>query len=367
MTAVPRVSRTTGYPKVVYLCSNTGYVGGLEPAAGARVCSKSLDGGATFTLIGVLFSKPVPQHPQCLPYGEQFGAIDNHYPQAAPDGSLYLLVRCGGAAPDVTDTEHLARSDDEGATWTFLHPVPLPAEGSLDLDELRVDTGGNLYLIRTDRTTFHPLLRISRDQGATWGPEMDVVPAGVQVGAPENEVEHVFLSPHLWEVAVQQPGHVAVGYYGRPVGQTRWDGYLTETWNALDRRPVLWSARLNAESIDLTDGVTASIGNDFVGTTIAPDGTAWASFNHGIGFAGRLVRTGPGRAGPAPRELGRGRDVLPVTGGTGSWGAVGVASLAAWLVARRAGSYRARSGRSRGRRRGAVVPERSMTPISPPR
>jgi hypothetical protein len=303
MTGVPRVSRTIGYPKVVYLCSNTGYIGGLESVAGARVCSKSLDGGTTFTLIGVLFSKPVAQHSQCLPYGDEFGATDNHDPQAAPDGSLYLLVRCGGAAPDTTDTEYLARSDDEAATWTVLHKVPLPAAPSLDLDELRVDTGGNLYLVRTDPTTFHPLLRVSSDEGATWGPELDVAAPGVEVGAPKNAVSHVFISPHLWEVAVKEPGHVAVGYYGRPTGQTRWDGYLTETWNALAVQPLFWSGRLNADSIDLTDGVTASIGNDFMGTTIAPDGTAWASFFHSVGFAGRLVRAdGPDRR----RATGRG-------------------------------------------------------------
>jgi len=298
VTAVPRTSHPIGYSKMVYLCSNSSYFGGLESAGGTRVCSKSVDGGATFTILGPLFSKPVPQHTECLPNGEVFGAVDNHYPQAAPDGSLYVLVRCGGSAPAAGDLEYLARSVDEGATWPIVHPVPQPATTANDLDQLRVDTAGNLYLLRTDPTTFRPLLRTSTDGGASWGPEMDLAAPGVEVGHPAQELESVFISPQLWEVAVREPGHLAVGYYARPQGQARWDAYLTETRNALDTQPLLWSARLNPDNVDLTDAMTDTIGNDFMGTTIAPDGTPWAGYYHSTGFAGRLVSASPpGRRG----------------------------------------------------------------------
>ena len=326
VTAVPRTSTTTGFPKVVYLCSNTSYLGGLESAAGSRVCSKSLDGGATFTVLGPLFSKPVPQHRECLPRGEVFAAVDEHYPQAAPDGSLYVLVRCGGAAAGSGDTEFLAKSTDEGATWPVVHPVPLPETSANDLDQLRVDQGGNLYLFRTDPSTFRPLMRVSTDGGATWGPELDLASPGVDVGHPASEAEGVFTSPTLWAVAVREPGHVALGYYGRTSGEPRWDADLTVTSNALAASPLLWSARLNPDDVDLTDAMTETIGNDYMGTTIAPDGTPWAGFYHSVGFVGRLVPS-PSATHPDP--------VLPVTGGGRTRPAVaGAALAAAWCVSR---------------------------------
>jgi len=275
---------------VTYVCSNTSYFGGLESASGARVCSKSLDGGATFTLVGTMLSKPVPQHAECLPKGEVFGAVDEHYPQPAPDGSLYLLVRCGGNAPSSSDTEFLARSTDQGLTWPIVHQVPLPPVSPNDLDVLRVDTAGNLYLFQTDPATYHPLLRTSTNGGATWGATWDLAAPGVAVGHPGSEAAGLFTSPQLWFAAVTSPGRVAVGYYAQELGQTRWDAELTETWNALDALPVLWSGRLNPDTVDLTDAMTESIGNDFMGTTIGPDDTPWAGYYHSTGFAGRLVR-----------------------------------------------------------------------------
>jgi hypothetical protein len=347
-TAAPRTSHPNGYPRVVYLCSNTSYLGGLESAAGARVCSKSLDGAGTFTLIGPIFSKPTPQHGQCLPQGEEFGAVDDHYPQPAPDGSLYLLVRCGGAAPASTDREYLARSTDEGATWPIVHPVPLPTVSPNDLDDLRVDTAGNLYLARTDAATHRPLLRISTDGGASWGPEMDVAAPGITVGHPASEAPGVFISPQLWDVAVRGPGRVAVGYYARRPGQKRWDAYLTETWDALAARPVLWSARLNTDAVDLSDAVTDTIGNDYMGVTIGPDDTAWAAYYHATGFAGRLTLPSPGAppavrgasGGPAPRSQ------LPVSGGSYLGGGLGALGMVTVLGLRRVVRDRPRRGRS---------------------
>ena len=322
VAALPRTSHPAGYPNVLYLCSNTSYLGGLESATGARMCSRSLDGGATWSLLGPIFSKPLPQHSQCLPRGEVFGAVDDHYPQAAPDGSLYLLVRCGGSAPETGDNEFLARSTDEGTTWPIVHPIPLPAVSPNDLDTLRVDTAGHLYLVRTDATTHRPILRVSTDGGASWGGDVDLAAPGVVVGHPASEAPGVFISPQLWDVAVRGPGRVAVAYYARPAGQSRWDAYLTETWDALDAHPLLWSARLNLDNVDLTDALTDTIGNDYMGVTIGPDDTPWAAFYHSTGFAGRLTRaaaTSPGTAplsgGLTQNQTSRSAGQLPATGG----------------------------------------------------
>jgi hypothetical protein len=214
-----------------------------------------------------------------------------------------------------------------------VHPVPRPETVAGDLDQLRVDTAGNLYLLRTDPTSYRPLLRTSTDGGATWGPEMDMAAPGVDVGHPASEAEGVFTSPQLWEVAVREPGHVAVGYYARPTGQARWDGYLTETRNALDAQPLLWSARLNPDDVDLTDAMTETIGNDFMGATLGPDGTPWAGYYHSTGFAGRLVTVTPRRP---PVSGQRGPSDLPATGGSGAAGLAALAAITAALVLRRA-------------------------------
>src|SRR5207248_7577047 len=57
--------RPKGYPNIVYVCSDTSLVGGVAFPGGGRVCSKSLDGGVTYSVPSVLFSKPVPHFSEC--------------------------------------------------------------------------------------------------------------------------------------------------------------------------------------------------------------------------------------------------------------------------------------------------------------
>nr|AAO91901.1 putative dehydrogenase [uncultured bacterium] len=97
ITAAPTPGgpQPVGYPNVVYLCSNTSLLGGVGFPGGGRVCSRSLDGGITYTIVSLLFSKPIPKYEECLPYGEYFGASEGAYPEAGPNGSLYVMVHCG--------------------------------------------------------------------------------------------------------------------------------------------------------------------------------------------------------------------------------------------------------------------------------
>ncbi|MDQ1395170.1 MAG: hypothetical protein QOG64_429 [Acidimicrobiaceae bacterium] len=305
-----------GYPDVVYFCANNSIL--LVSPAGARVCSASLDGGTTWTQRAILISKPVPQHPECGASGEDFGPTDGNYPQPRPDGSLVVMVACGGKT-------FLARSSDEAATWPILRdehggPLQIPNQ-----DELRTDSRGTLYGFRSDGARI--LLRMSQDGGLTWSPELNVTAPGVTgVG--------------VWSAAVREPGHVAVAYLGQTAGQATWDGYLTDTTSALEGlttsgATVLASARLNDPTRPLMFGTslqgTPSVLVDYVGADIGPDGTPWASFvqdcgtspsdqgctaqdGQNRGFAGRFVAaalagSGPGPLGPPPS----GR--LPTTGG----------------------------------------------------
>ncbi|MGZ4145109.1 MAG: sialidase family protein [Actinomycetota bacterium] len=252
--------QSQGYPNVVYFCGNV-TVMLLNQVPNVRVCSRSLDGGSTWSVASVLISHPVPQHPECGSTGEDFGPTDGSYPQAMPDGSLVVLVSCGAT--------YLARSTDEGSTWPIVRtaagaPLPIPA-----FSELRTDPKGNLY--RAMESGGHIELRVSRNAGLTWGSPMIASAPGITVG-------------EAWNLTVRAPGEVAVSYYGeRADGQTA-DGYLTATRNALDADPIFWSATVNDPQIPmLNDGSsrppTGGIGFlDFNGVDIAPDGTPWASF-----------------------------------------------------------------------------------------
>ena len=274
-----------GYPTVVYFCANSNIV--LTFPGILRVCSRSLDGGSTWSEASILFNGVVPQHKECGSRGEEFGAGDGNYPQAMPDGSLFVMVACNGHT-------YLARSTDEAATWPVVRQIPA-------FDELRTDTLGNLYGFRLSSS--HVLLLVSKDQGRTWSAPVVMTAPGVAVG-------------DSWDPAVRAPGEAAVSYYGPRAGQTNTDGYLSVTWNALSTAPIVWSAALNDPSVPmLNDGSSrpppGDVGYlDFNGADIAPDGTPWASFiqdcgAHDVdppcgdgkmhamygarGFAGRLV------------------------------------------------------------------------------
>ena len=279
-------AKPTGYPNVVYFCGNATIM--LDNhVPGARICSRSLDGGSTWSFASILMSHPVPQHTECGTTGEDFGAGDGNYPQAEPDGSLVVMVSCGKT--------YLARSTDEGATWPIARTIPA-------FDELRTDTVGNLYGFRAggDRVT----LRTSRDLGRSWGRPIVMTAPGVTVA-------------DAWNPAVRAPGYAAVSYYGERPGQApKADGYLTVTRDALARAPIVWSAILNDPRAPILNGGASrpppgDVGYlDFNGSDIAADGSAWGSFiqdcaatdvappcgdgkTHAMygtrGFAGRLV------------------------------------------------------------------------------
>jgi len=279
-------AKPAGYPNVLYFCGNATIM--LDNGVpGARICSRSLDGGSTWSFASILASHPVPQHSECGSSGEDFGAGDGNYPQAEPDGSLVVMVSCG--------KRYLARSTDEGATWPITRTIPA-------FDELRTDTAGNLYGF--DGGGGRVVVRVSRDLGRSWSAPIVMTAPGVTVA-------------DSWNPAVRAPGNAAVSYYGQRAGQApKADGYLTVTRDALARAPIVWSAVLNdPRTAMLNDGSSrpppGDTGyTDFNGSDIAPDGTAWASFiqdcastdvappcgdgkTHAMygtrGFAGRLV------------------------------------------------------------------------------
>lgn len=325
VTAKPRISQPHGYPKVVYFCANFGV---LFPPG--RVCQKSLDGGTTWVLAGqgLLESSPAPTHSECASTAESFGPGPEGYPVPLSDGSLVAVLSCG-------TTNLLVRSTDEAASWPTLrvvHPFAQPAASAASSlgagAVLRSDADNNLYLMNYNAANTGLLLTVSRDLGKSWTPPINVVAPGLTA-----------LDPLMIRFSVAEPGHLAVSYLGQRKGSTGYDGYLTETWDALRTNGVFYSGLLNDPRRPLMYGPKPAapyLFGDFLGVDIGPDGTAWASFiqdcgpsltspsctpnvpgettDATLGFAGRLVGRPagtPARSAPDTPSHGRGSAVQP--------------------------------------------------------
>jgi hypothetical protein len=240
-TGPPVSNPTAGYPNVVYLCVN-GY------SALSTVCSKSLNGGLTFSPTGA---------PAYLEVG--CGGLSGHG-VVGRDGAVYLPRGfCG--------QPFLAISHDEGLTWTR---VQVADNGSPNHEAaVAVDEKGNLYYTWV-ADDFLPYMATSTDGALTWGDPMMIGPPGV-VGAA------------LPAIDVGSPGNVAVVYIGTADNLT-WNGYMMMTTKALRRDPIFLTAPVNPTSDPLTTKCDRNFEDrcegigDFFDVVVAPDGTPWAAF-----------------------------------------------------------------------------------------
>jgi hypothetical protein len=366
-------AKPVGYPTVVYFCANSN-VGFTSPVIGSRSCYVSLDGGTSWTQKGTILRGAPAVHPECGNAGEDYSAIDGSYPQPASDGSLYLMVSCGGST-------YLARSTDEAATFPVLKratgaPVTLPLPAvepglNLGLSDLRIGAGDVMYLVsqETRESRIALMLRASTDLGRTWSRAVDLLAPGITA------------SLH-WAMDVRGD-QLAVAYLGHKAGAVTWDGWLTTVRGAattLSRggTPRLLSAQVNDPKRPLLYGDQVQgggtfqlpgplgnqvpfpppfdiqeFGNDFIGAVITPGGEAWGSFTqdcgpspqdarcvaakgHTSGYAGHLVAAAvatvrpvvPPAAAPAP-------DQLPATGPAPWLGLVGLVLLVATAAVRK--------------------------------
>lgn len=281
----PGGATPTGYKDVVYECVN-----GPTPvfAVGpSRICYKSLDGGETWSVAG--FPVPSPLAPGCAWFQEP--------ERVGPDGTLFLPLNCGlGSNANPAGLVRVAISHDEGLTWSYAQ-VPTGATGNaaslIGGVSLDVDRSGALYVVwpGADGRVY---LATSLDQGWTWRGPFAVSAPGVKQSGPP-----------FAQVSASDPGHFAIAYYGDTgTDSSRLNGYLTESFDGRDADPLLYSAQLNDSGQPLYFPVKAGSlpRNDFLGVTIAPDGTAWTGlvkllsdnpdsqgYIQSTGFAGRLV------------------------------------------------------------------------------
>lgn len=276
-----------------YVAVAGGYTCFVSTFCGTHI-AKSLDGGMTFT------------EPVALPYPPECPA-----PGTNPTGGYGLngvVSRHGTVYLPFTPCErpYVAISHDGGSTWQLSLVADTETIGWGELG-LGMDKRGTLYAAWTAAADRLPYLAISSDRALHWSAPLMIAAPGVNEAA----------EPQL---VVGATGQVAVSYYGSKNAplpfpppcasasstcpgyeKETWDTYITETWNALERQPLFWSATLNDPSQPTWYGVTPSglrvpggyaggsdagtAGGpslsgrmDYYGMSIAPDDTPWVGF-----------------------------------------------------------------------------------------
>lgn len=285
----PAISPTVGYPHVVYYCWND---------VATSSCTKSLDGGVTFTPTGA------PAFPGADPRAEDPG-FDPGDPTDSPgfcgglhghghvglDGTVFLPKgHCG--------QPWLAISKDEGATW---EAVQVAKNGVAHHEaSVATDRKGNIYYAYSarDRLIY---LTMSKDEGKSWSKPMMVGAPGVnETNLPSLDVGGVGKVAIAYMGSENSPGmpfpespgtttnpNCAIAQLECPPPEeykkTTWNGYVTVTRNALAKRPVFYSTTVN-DKRDPLKRQTCGPGRcglqilDFIDVTIAPDGRVWSSW-----------------------------------------------------------------------------------------
>jgi hypothetical protein len=293
-----------GYPNVVYVVVSGGFTCPAYGFCGTHI-TKSLDGGNTF---GEAVAVPYP--PECPAPGTNPVGGYGLKGVVGRDGTVYLPF-----TPCVRP--YVAISHDEGDTWELSLVADTQTNGWGELG-LGMDQQGNLYAAWTAAADRLLYLATSRDRGLHWSTPLMIAAPGVkEVFEPE--------------LVAGARGQVAVTYYGSEnppvpfptesdcsssisfflpdygfVQQTcpgyeheTWNTYVTETFNALDRQPLFWSATLNDPAQPTFFGETPQAmrllsegpftwgnlvnsvgarGFDYYGMTMAPDNTPWVGF-----------------------------------------------------------------------------------------
>ena len=261
----PAIASAPTFPEVVYYCWNDFGTG--------TSCSKSLDGGISWTVTG---TRPFEGVDTSSQEADMCGGFNGHG-VVGDDGTVYLPKEyCG--------QPWLGISHNEGATWERVQVANNTTEFFGSDTSVAVDKKGNLYYAyETQKQDIY--LVTSTNGGKTWSKPLMVGSPGV------NEV-------NLPTLDVGEPGKVALAYMGTTNSpydrcgedcsgsdytKTEWHGYITMTTNALSKNPLFYSGTAN----DLDDPIYRGMCNfdnrcspilDFIDVEISPDGTPFGAF-----------------------------------------------------------------------------------------
>jgi hypothetical protein len=254
-----------GYPHVAYYCANQAD----QLQVQVLWCYKSLDGGQSWAATSGHPDPPLASG--CPNQTARPGVV------GASGVLVFPTIECGVLGAAI--------SSDEGATWTFVSGITSGVQDMMPTSSA-VDRNGDVYFAYRGPGGL-PYLVTSANDGATWSSPMMVAPPGV-------------LSIQRVAVTARDRGQVALAYLGTTDG-TNFSGYLTESHNVFDAKPLFWSATVNDPTRPLATPASPNAFQDrffYLSTAFGPDGTPWAGFHcadtvacpgQRIGVVGRLT------------------------------------------------------------------------------
>jgi len=216
------------YQRILYFCINQ---------IGATTCTHSLDGGLSW-------SAGVPAYPGVEPPGGDnqgggvCGGLSGHGHASEKTGTVFVPKgQCGKA--------EVARSTDNGLSFTDIvvdQSVGMPDHEAI----VSTDKAGNVYYFFLDKDTL-PRVSVSRDDGLTWSPPLNVTVPGVTaakfpsiVAGDTGKIAFLYLgttTPHGHHVADTYQGNGTLKYPDELQNAT-WAAYVGVSLNALDEHPV---------------------------------------------------------------------------------------------------------------------------------
>jgi hypothetical protein len=270
----PATSPDAVYPHVLYYCWND---------VASSACSKSIDGGISWTPTGTPAYEGYEEGSQDPGFYDQSGLCGGLHGHGAvgPDGTVYLPREfCGKPM--------LAISKDEGLTWervvvSNIRSISQPKEGA-GHPSVTTDAKGNIYYTWIAAQNRLPFMSVSKNGGKSWSKP-------VMIGAPGLK------ETNLPQIDARGVGKVAIVYYGSSNSpfskcgleceatdykKTTWNGYMTISANALDKKPTFYSGVVNDPSDPL---VRTRCGPgrcqqvfDFIDVEIGRDGIPYGAF-----------------------------------------------------------------------------------------
>jgi hypothetical protein len=273
------------YPNMVYVCVNQ---------IADSHCSRSLDGGITFSSYHLVF-------PGVNQDGDVCGGIHGHV-LVAPDGTVYLpRAYC--------DHAYVGVSRDDGLTWELMDVDGGHGEYGND-PNMAFDAAGNVYYAFTGQDGV-VYVTWTGDSGATWSEPVRASPPGLGfanhpsiTAGDDGRVGLVFLATE---------GDMDSG----PESWT-WNSYMGVSLDATSASPTFATVRANDAEDPVYRGDCRSIRcgyvREFLDASVAPDGSFWGAFVDACLTEEEAKYDGPGDCNTQAGDYGEGNGHLGYVG-----------------------------------------------------